>query len=396
VTVATPGDDRHILRARGDLDLTFLQKLRPILPWIGYGALAVFVVLDAVLTDWALPPGPASSWMAHLLGLSCMAIAPGMAIGLYVYYRDYFYDESWKRIGRIFLWGFLLTSVAPFTNHLGGALLGYSPDSSSLAGHFVFFFFVVGMGEEAIKFVVPWKLVYRSPDFKQVYDGIVFCSSSALAFAVNENIAYVLTSGAQASYVAFLRALTAVPLHMATGVVMGYGMGRAREAKGSPREREYLALGFGGAVLIHGAYDFFLMVPSAARLLFLVTLVGGWVFALKVIKKGMACSPFAHCEACKRVVPRLAAYCPYCRDERRVELECQSCEASISKWTRRCTECNARVRFPWHLQIRRMRDFFPRHRFAPCPSCTEEIPSGTGFCLHCGQRLEWPRVTPTD
>ena len=242
--------------------------------------------------------------------------------------------------------------------------------------------------EEAVKFLVVWKLVYRTREFKQVYDGILFCTASALGFAIVENLVYVLTSGSEAAAVALVRALTAVPSHIADGVWMGYGLGRARAVRGKRKEKEWLVLGFGGAVVLHGAYDFFLMFDSAVRLCFWGVMVGGWIAAFKVLKKALESSPFMPCSICCRPVPRTAAFCPLCRAEQTVHLTCNHCRKPVGKWARRCGHCYTRVRFPWHLQIHRIPELYPDHRLVTCVACDQIAPSGMMFCLHCGARSE--------
>jgi RsiW-degrading membrane proteinase PrsW (M82 family) len=45
-------------------------------------------------------------------------------------------------------------------------------------------------------------------------------------------------------------------------MVMGYTLGRAKVVEGKPQEREWIFFGLGGAILLHGAYDFFIVLKS--------------------------------------------------------------------------------------------------------------------------------------
>jgi RsiW-degrading membrane proteinase PrsW (M82 family) len=376
---------------KGDLDrITGFRQIRPYLPKVGTGALVLLFAANYLGMDWDLPGVDTETWFGHLLGLLCMTVAPGFAIGAYVDFRDCYYNESWRFLGRIFLWSALVSTLAGFTNDLGEDLLKWDWNTSTISEHFVFFFFVVGLGEELVKFIVVWKLAWRSSQFKQVYDGILFGAASALGFATNENIVYVFTSGDHAGHVALIRALTTVPLHLMKGILMGYGLGRARAVQGKAEEAEWLVLGFGGAVAVHGAYDFFLTFDSIAGLLYLVVLFGGWWLAFKVLKKGMTYSPYTHCAKCDSVLPQLSSFCQHCRSPHKVKLVCNTCKAPIDKWSRKCLKCSSRVRLPWHLQTARLRDLFPEAERAACPSCTEEIVLVGSFCLHCGFRLNLP------
>ncbi|GEM_PF-3374430 len=146
------------------------------------------------------------------MGLLCLALAPGLAIGLYLYYRDNLYDESWSKLARLFSWSFFATTLAIIPNEIGEHLV----DPHESATHaFIYYFCVVALNEKLIKLMVVWVLAYRQ--FGQVYDGVLFTAISALGFASNENIFYVLTAGEDAALVRTLRAYSAVPCTSAPG-----------------------------------------------------------------------------------------------------------------------------------------------------------------------------------
>lgn len=369
-----------------------VRHLRACVPAIGLGAAIGFLAASLATVRWNVltPVGSTGGWTGHLVVLLVIAIAPAIALGLYVYCRDRYYNESLKLLVVLFFYGVLSAPLAGLCEQIAAGLLGYEDETASVAAHFFFYFFVVGLFEELAKFIVARKLTYRSRQFKQVYDGVLFCTAAALGFATIENICYVFTAGPIAMEVAIGRALTAVPSHVADAVVMGYAMGRARAVRGTHREHDWLLRGLFGAVLFHGAYDFVLTVGSGNLLLFLPIMLAGWVAAYLMLRKGTAFSPFTRCEKCSRVLPRLASHCPFCGQDRFVELTCRSCGAGLSKWASRCTSCYARVRFPWHLRVEHLANLFRDRPFEACPSCEEQIPAGTRYCLHCGQRRAEP------
>jgi RsiW-degrading membrane proteinase PrsW (M82 family) len=112
--------------------------------------------------------------------------------------------------------------------------------------------------EEVFKFLVLRWYVWRQRAFDEPLDGVVYGATASLGFATLENILYVNEHGLA---VAVLRALTAVPGHAFTGVVMGAYLGRARFAEPA-RRFGLLAAGLGWAILLHGAYDAFLFSGS--------------------------------------------------------------------------------------------------------------------------------------
>ena len=359
------------------------------LPKLGLLALILLLGLDLSLRPWDVrtPSWVRTGVAPYVVILLILSIAPGYAIGLYLYYKDLYFDESWRLLGRIFLLGMLLAPVAGMGEMALGKWLFPPEKNWGLTENFAFYFFVVALLEELVKFAAVYRLVYRSHLFKQVFDGVLFCAASALGFAILENLIYVLTSGKEALGVALMRALTAVPGHVADGIIMGYGMGKAREARGKPEERQWLLLGLGGAIAFHGLYDFALQLPGDMALLFLLLLLVELRLAYWAMKKGLRYSPFTRCGKCRQVMPQLVSHCPQCGGSHRIELKCWSCGRMLDKWNRRCARCGVGVHFPWHLRIGRLKDFFPRSNFVPCPQCREEIPRGTRYCLHCGRNL---------
>ena len=369
-------------------DWRIFQRVRPWLPYVWLGFLMFQAGLFMVLVSWDLPSGPASALQKSLL-YGGLAVAPGLALGYGIYFKDRHYKESLRLLGRIFVYAGISGSLAGFVNtwvaNVIGATVGW--DTSA---RFLYFFAVVAPGEELVKFFVVYMLVYRTGAFKQVYDGMLFCGASALGFATVENVLYVFTSGDEAIDVALLRAVLSVPGHLSYGLLMGYGMGRARAVQGRPEEKEWLVLGLGAAIVLHGAYNFMLVV-GPGLLMGLFVNITGWYASYRAMKAGLRLSPFTRCGTCTAVMPQLSAFCPNCRTPHAVALNCLACSKPLDRWSRKCPHCSTRVRLPWHLQIQRVKDLYPQQVYQTCPSCGEGTPSGMNYCLHCGTRLNLPQ-----
>lgn len=114
-------------------------------------------------------------------------------------------------------------------------------------------FFVAGFIEEGMKYVLLKKVFLKNLEFDQIMDGIVYAFCISLGFAFAENFLY----GLQNSKALFVRAFTAVPMHAFSTGIMGYWLGRQ---KFDAPESRLGQKGFGIAVLIHGAYDFFIFI----------------------------------------------------------------------------------------------------------------------------------------
>jgi RsiW-degrading membrane proteinase PrsW (M82 family) len=151
-------------------------------------------------------------------------------------------------------------------------------------------FFVVGLGEELLKYLVVILYAFRKPSFNEPFDGIVYAVMVSLGFAAFENIIYVMEGGTQ---VAIMRMFTAVPMHAAFAVIMGYYIGLSKYYQGSVRTEKSLK-GLFYAVVLHGAYDFVLFQDDMPILSFLIFPMIIWAISLcrKAMNKHLDVSPF--------------------------------------------------------------------------------------------------------
>ncbi len=80
-------------------------------------------------------------------------------------------------------------------------------------------FFLAAIPEEISKWLVLYWIVWKSREFDEHYDGIIYAVFVSLGFALVENIMYVVNRGMG---VALIRAVLSVPGHGSFGVLMGY------------------------------------------------------------------------------------------------------------------------------------------------------------------------------
>lgn len=191
--------------------------------------------------------------------LIALAIAPGLAISIYIYWKDQFDREP----RRLLIYGFLLgvISIVPAITleHWWGSK-GYLVSAN--AGETAFYaWIVVGLSEELAKFALLRFFLYRKEAFNEPYDGITYAVMISMGFATLENIMYVMEGGIS---VAVMRAVLAVPAHATFGVIMGYFVGLAKFRKGYGMF--YLLLGLMGAAFFHGLYDFSIMQTNVPEL----------------------------------------------------------------------------------------------------------------------------------
>ncbi len=204
------------------------------------------------------------------------ALAPVFVIGFYVYYRDKYEKEPFGLLFRALLAGMLIC----FPVILVESLLSVFSESFGTYRSVYDAFVVAAFTEEAFKFTALYFLFWKSPNFNERFDGLVYAVFISLGFAGFENILYVMKGGMQ---VGWIRAFTAVPSHALDGVVMGYYFALARFF---PAFRaRYLRLSFFMPFLLHGIYDFILMSGHSLLLTcFIPFVIFLWITGFRKMK----------------------------------------------------------------------------------------------------------------
>lgn len=183
-----------------------------------------------------------------------LALGPGIALAVYIYYSDKWEPEPKALVFQSFLLGGLACLPSYFYEDTFLRVLGWegimgSGDYSPWWHIAVYAFFGVALAEELCKFLFLKAFIYDSREFSEPFDGIVYGGLVGCGFATVENLFYVLPLGQE---IGILRMITAVPGHAFEGMILGYFMGRA---KFSPVPEEELAKGLGVVVILHGIYD---------------------------------------------------------------------------------------------------------------------------------------------
>lgn len=154
-----------------------------------------------------------------LLGL---AIAPGLAICLYIFYRDKYNREPAFTLLMSFVWGLIVTVPAIIIEMIAKALA-----EETVTGIIISSFFFIALVEEFCKFLPLRYYSFSRKSFDEPLDGIVHSVMIAMGFATLENIGYVLTAS-NGLQVGMLRMFTSVPAHATFAVIMGYYAGKAK------------------------------------------------------------------------------------------------------------------------------------------------------------------------
>jgi protease PrsW len=225
------------------------------------------------------------------LTLLALAIAPGIAICLFIYAKDKYNKEPIGLLIGSFIRGMLCTIPA-----IGIQLL-FDTDLDDVKvlpiwKVAVFAFGVVAISEELCKYLAVKWYAWRKPAFDEPIDGIVYAVMVSMGFATLENVGYVLEHGFATGV---MRMFLAVPAHATFGVLMGYYMGLAKFSEPG-KQPQYLFLSRFWPVIFHGSYDFFLFVGDG--LIHFAGAVFSFFIAIRLsrlaIKKHQALSASAH------------------------------------------------------------------------------------------------------
>jgi RsiW-degrading membrane proteinase PrsW (M82 family) len=199
------------------------------------------------------------------------SLAPVFIILFYIYFRDKYDKEPIGLLVKAVVAGLVIVLPVIFVERL---LMGLMPPMEKISSAAYNAFVVAATTEELFKFVALYLLVWKSPSFNEKFDGIVYAVFVSLGFAAVENIMYVMDSGMQT---AIMRSLTAVPAHALFGVTMGYYLGIARMY--DELRKPYLWKALLIPILLHGIYDFILMVEIG----WLLTLFVPYVAVLYIL-----------------------------------------------------------------------------------------------------------------
>jgi RsiW-degrading membrane proteinase PrsW (M82 family) len=225
----------------------------------------------------------------NVLFLLALALAPGAAIGLFVYLKD---KHEREPIGLVVI-SFFLGVLSPLITILVSLPIDaiVPIKESSLTEQAVHAFLIVALIEESSKFIFVRWVLYPNKNFNEPYDGIVYAVSVGLGFAGLENILYVFNSD-NGIATGVMRMFTAVPAHATFAILMGYFMGKA---KFEHNKSHYTWIGLLVATLFHGAYDYFWFISFVPGIWMgaIASLLVGIIFSRSAIRIHQQASPFA-------------------------------------------------------------------------------------------------------
>ncbi len=203
-------------------------------------------------------------------------LAPGLALLSYFYLREEIKSEPISEVLRSFILGAILVFPIMF--------IQYVMDVENVFSYSLFdAFFRAALLEEFFKWFIFYFTAYRFIPFDESYDGIIYGVAVSLGYASAENILYLLAYGFEIEY-ALLRAILPVSSHAVFGVIMGYYFGKSKFADVETKTKFILA-SFFVPFILHGLYDFILLLQNSAIFFIIPFMIFIWFFALKKVKE---------------------------------------------------------------------------------------------------------------
>lgn len=228
-------------------------------------------------------------------------------------------------------------------------------------------FLVVGPSEELAKLLVVWFTVYRTSQFREPRDGIVYAVTASLGFATVENlIVSAMTEEAfvhGSQIVALIKRVgLATPAHVMFSIMWGYSLGLARFQKED--EISTVLKGYLLGSVLHGAYNGLVAYRGGEASLRLLPLMM-FMLALSFWK-----------------VRRLWRSTPYQILGEGPLIECPACGAFTEEQGSRCSRCGTRLPI--------MESDAPRY----CGTCRAELDPCRSTCGNCGAPVSLNRLCP--
>lgn len=186
-----------------------------------------------------------------------LAIAPSVAFIIWIYFKDRYEKEPIKSLIKFFFLGIAVSIVSIIIESLLMKINvwnGYS--------YYIYISFIVaGLTEEGLKAVVLIPFLLKEKNFNEKLDGIIYSIFLSLGFATVENIIYVFyESSAQVIQIGITRGLISIPAHIMFATTMGYYISKYKFSVEKLKKREYLIMSILMPILLHGIFDFILMI----------------------------------------------------------------------------------------------------------------------------------------
>lgn len=197
--------------------------------WRSTGLAVVGLVLFVLAVDLVVGATGLTVGRAALLPLGIVLALVPAALWLVVFYaQDRLEPEPKGRVLGVFALAALLAQAIgiPVVRDLFQVQrwLGGAPVALQVLGSIL----IVGMTQEYLKYAVVRFGVYRSAEFDERVDGIIYCAAAGLGYATVLNVHYIIGAGGAQLQVGVLRIVVTALAQASFSGLMGYFLGRAK------------------------------------------------------------------------------------------------------------------------------------------------------------------------
>ena len=220
-----------------------------------------------------------------------VAIIPVYYICKYIYDKDH-QKESDTILTKLFIGGIISAIMTIIVSRLLGQISPiFSSQTKSFNSTELLIHIMIGVAlvEETCKWIMVYLVAFKSEEFDESYDGIVYSVFVSLGFAALENIMYVLFSSQNFLKTASLRALTAIPMHACFAIIMGIYLSKAKTEKKNNNNKGYILniiLSILVPTLIHGLYDYTVSsMTSVTFIVLILAIIMLYTYSIKTVNK---------------------------------------------------------------------------------------------------------------
>lgn len=197
--------------------------------------------------------------------LILLAIFPIISWVIWIYLKDKYEKEPLKSLLKFYILGVMSSFLAIFVENIlyDDYFYGY------FYGYFYKFyvsFIVAGTVEELVKFIFLITFLFMEKNFDEELDGIIYSVFLCLGFATVENIIYLVDETTFFYELGIVRGFISVSAHIMFAINMGYYISKYKFLK----RKYYLFLAIFVSILLHGCFDFILMIEGKWSIIFFI------------------------------------------------------------------------------------------------------------------------------
>ncbi len=200
-----------------------------------------------------------------------LAIFPVILFIIWIYLKDKYEKESIKDIIRFYVLGIVVSLLAIVIEEL---LIDINIFTGNINKIYLAFI-VAALTEEGLKALVLIPILLKENIFNEKLDGIIYSVILSLGFASVENMVYIFLEVPELTYqVGLVRGLISIPAHVMFGITMGYYISKGKFSVEPSKKREYLIISILIPVLLHGIFDFILMIEYRWSIILFIVYIG--------------------------------------------------------------------------------------------------------------------------